>query len=157
MSHHSDTTKIEAITNTDEYKIDADFDVAILPQDYPDSETPVLMQDAGDFAKWLSRTNPDINLYYSTPQTRIALRAADYWLPLVVLANDISLPIYLNLVSSYVYDRMKGALKGDISKVHIEAVFTDSNSGIYKRFKYDGDVTGLEKVIKKFDVNKFME
>lgn len=157
MSHHPDTTKIEDIENADRYKVEADFDVAILPQDYPDSETPVLMQDAGDFAKWLRSNHPEINLSYNTPQARIALCAADYWLPLVVLANDISLPIYLNLVSSYVYDRMKGALRGDTAKVHVEAVFTDTNSGIYKRFKYDGGVTGLEKVIKKFDVNKFME
>lgn len=157
MSHESDLTKIEDIANADAYKIEADFDVAIIPQDYPDSGTPVLMPDAGDFAKWLKRTHPKIHLYYDKPQARIVLRAADYWLPLVVLANDITLPVYLNLVSSYVYDKMKGALRGDTAKVHIEAVFADTNSGVYKRFKYDGDVTGLEKVMKKVDVNKLME
>lgn len=157
MSHELDVTKIEDIAHADVYKIEADFDVAIIPQDYPDSETPVLMPDAGDFAKWLKRAHPKINLYYDTPRTRIVLRAADYWLPLVVLANDVTLPIYLNLVSSYIYEKMKGTLRADTSKVHIEAVFADTNSGVYKRFKYDGDVTGLEKVMKKVDVNKIME
>jgi hypothetical protein len=157
MSHESDITKIEDIDNAGTYKIEADFDIAIIPQDYPDSETPVLMPDAGDFAKWLKRTHPKINLYYGNPQTRIVLRAADYWLPFVVLANEVTLPVFLNLVSSYVYDRMKGALRGDSTNVHIEAVFTDTNNGVYKRFKYDGDVAGIEKIMKKVDINKLME
>lgn len=157
MSNHSDTMKIETIANADAYMVSAGFDIAILPQQYPDSETPVLMQDAGDFAKWLRRTHPQINLFYNSPHPKMVLCAAEYWLPLVVLAKDISLSIYLNFVSSYIYDRFKGALRGDPANVQVEAVYTDTNNGIYKHFKYNGSVTGLEKVIKQIDVNKFME
>ena len=52
---------------------------------------------------------------------------------------------------------MKGALKNDVTRVHLSVVYDDSVSGITKRFNFEGDVKALEKAIKKFDMNQFLD
>ena len=64
---------------------------------------------------------------------------------------------YIGLVINYIYDKLKGSLKGEKenAKVHIEV---EQKVGInYKKFKYDGPVSGLENSIEKFNINDFME
>src|ERR1700722_7653262 len=85
----------------------------LLVADYDaESKAKVLPPDAGDFAKWL-RANTQHQIEVEKPDYRRMLHSCDIWLPLVFLAHECGLPVFLNLVSSYVYERMKGAIKGD--------------------------------------------
>ena len=52
---------------------------------------------------------------------------------------------------------MKGALRNEKARVHLEVIVDDKNEGISKRFHYEGDVEGLQKVIKKVDLNRFLD
>lgn len=131
--------------------------LAMLPEKLPYSQKLAMKSDAGDFAKWLQANSPDLTVEIKPADQRFILRSGDYWLPLVFLANDISLPIYLNLVSSYIYEKMKGALKGEKSRVHLSVEYQDQQNGIIKRFNYEGDVDTLQKTIKKIDLNKFLD
>jgi len=131
--------------------------ISIMKEQYPDCSEPILKPESGDFAKWLRSNHSQINLVYEKPGKRLLLRGNDYWMPLVFLASDISLPIYLNLVSSYVYEKMKGSLPHEKARVHVEVVFQDKKNGVLKSFKYEGDINGLEKSVGKFDINKFMD
>ena len=131
--------------------------LAMLPEKLPYSDKLAMKSDAGDFAKWLQTNSSALNVAIKPADQRFVLRSGDYWLPLVFLANDISLPIYLNLVSSYIYEKMKGSLKGEKLRVHLSAEYQDQQNGIVKRFNFEGDVDTLQKTIKKFDLNKFLD
>ncbi len=78
-------------------------------------------------------------------------------MPLVFLASDITLPIYLNIVANYLYEKMKGALKGEKSRVHLSAMYKNTSDGITKKFEFEGDVDALQKAITKFNLNKYLE
>ena len=129
----------------------------MVAEQYGKDEQVAVKSDAGHFAKWLRANNPALNVVLESKAPKLVLRSGDIWLPLAFLASDIALPIYLNLVASYLYDRMKGALKGESTRVHFCAEFEDKSSGRIKRFTFDGDADALKNAIKRFDVNDFLD
>lgn len=131
--------------------------ITFMPEKYQGCEDLVMKADAGDFAKWLKKNKPGLNVEVRKADKKLVLRSSDFWLPLVFLASDIALPVYLNLVSSYIYDRMKGALSGEKGRVHLKVVYQDKENNITKKFTFEGNVDGLQKVINKFNLNKFMD
>lgn len=131
--------------------------LSMIPEEYGEPKQLVLKSDAGDFAKWLKGYDPKINVGIGKADQRLVLRSGDYWLPLVYLAHDIVLPVYLNLVASYLYEKMKGALKGEVTRVHLSAEYEDKATGIVKRFNFEGDSEALQKAIKRFDLNEFLD
>ncbi|MBI5591463.1 MAG: hypothetical protein HY881_13375 [Deltaproteobacteria bacterium] len=120
-------------------------------------EDVVAQPDTGDFVKWIKKNNPEIAVETQKYQKHLALRSNDFWLPIVFLASDVTLPIYLNLVANYLYDKAKGLLKGEQNRVHFSAVYEDKTTGTTKNFIFEGSEEALQKAIKKFDVNKFLE
>lgn len=131
--------------------------IAIIPEKYGNLENPSHKSRAGDFAKWMKLTNSQINVSLKPANQRIVLRSGDYWLPLVFLAQDVTLPVYLNLVASYIYDRMRGTLKGENPTVRLKAEYHDKKHGVTKLFVFEGDSQALADTIKKFDINQFMD
>ena len=129
----------------------------IISSEYPDCEGKVLYSDTGDFSKWVRRSHPNVNVETQKADKKLLLRSGDYWLPLVFLASDITIPIYLNIVANYLYDKMKGALKGEKARVHLSAMYQNTPDGITKKFEFEGDVDALQKAITKFNLNKYME
>jgi hypothetical protein len=125
-------------------------EIICLPNDEGD-----LNPETYNFAKWVKKHRQDVSIQVAKAKGTTALKSSDFWLPLVFLASDVTLQIYLNIVSSYVYDMARGALKHDKGAVHLAAIYHDTASGKMKRFKYKGSVKGLETI--KFDANKFLE
>jgi len=132
-------------------------DVLFVPEQYQNSEGLIMKADAGNFAKWMRKTKPDLKIDLRKADGKLILRSSDLWLPLAYLASNVALPMYLNLVTSYLYDRMRGALRGEKSRVHLDAIYEDKQDGVVKKFCFEGDIDGLEKIIKKFDLNKFLD
>ena len=129
-----------------------------VPEVQASDAVPTLASDGGDFAKWLRQTHPTVEVNAPKVVARRVLRSADVWLPLVYLAGDTSLQIFLNMVASYLYDRAKGSLKGDkAARVHLKATFQDKSSGKTKRFEFEGDGETLAKTIKRLDLNEFFD
>src|SRR5690348_1577776 len=87
--------------------------LALIPEEYGEKKEVLLKSDGGDFTKWLRAAHPRVSVVVQGQAPKLVLRSGDYWLPLVFLASDIVLPVYLNIVASYLYEKMKGALKGD--------------------------------------------
>lgn len=128
--------------------------INIVPETYGQLEGKVLKQDTGDFVKWLRVNQPALNV--AMPQAnRLVLRSGDIWLPLVYLASDVTVPVYLNLVSSYLYDRLKGMLRSDKPVVHLRIRYR--NGAESKEFHFVGDPETLRATIKKFDVNRYLD
>jgi len=108
------------------------------------------------FLKWLKANKPAIFVKKCEGVPLTSLHSNEIWMPIVFLANDIALPVYLNLVSSYVYERCRGGLKSDVNRVHITAEYENSETGVKKRFTFSGDLNALQKAIKKVDVNEIL-
>ena len=81
-----------------------------------------LKADFGDFAKWIRLQKPDFVIQIPEGTPKIVLRGADIWLPLIQLAADTPMQVFLNMAASYLYDRTKGALKTDTPRVHISVI-----------------------------------
>jgi hypothetical protein len=62
---------------------------------------------------------------------------------------------YLSLVANYLYEKMRGALKGDRTRVRFSAMYEDVSTGVIKRFDFDGDRESLKQAITTFDPNAF--
>jgi hypothetical protein len=116
-----------------------------------------IMPETFRFAKWdrqnQKETNIDIDMHEGTK----ILKSADFWMPLVFLAGDISLPIFINLISSYLYDITKGSLLHDRKTVHLEALYQDEGTKKTRKFSYSGDITGLDRILEKFNPSEFLD
>jgi hypothetical protein len=127
----------------------------------PDARSPgdpaTLTSDFGDFAKWVRQQSPSLRISVPADAPKLVLRSADVWLPLVYLASDTSLQLFLNMAASYLYDKAKGALKNDQARIHMSAIYHDKQAGKTKKFEFSGDADALAKAIKKFDLNNFFD
>ncbi len=128
-----------------------------VPEPYSPHSPPSLASDFGDFTKWIRQHEPSISISVPADTPKLLLRNADVWLPLVYLASDTSVQVFLNMAANYLYDRAKGALKGDQPRVHIRAVYQDKQAGKTKKFEFSGDAAALARAIKKFDLNNFFD
>lgn len=161
MEIFEDKDICEAVTIDDDKEFREFLDsnphgLVLVPRPYQGCDGVVLSADGADFSKWLRDFSPELNVEVRKPDRLIDLHSIDYWFPVVFLASNVTLPVYLNLVASYLYDRMKGALKGEKSRMRIKAIYEDQKEGVTKKFIFEGDVDALKKSIKRFDVNKFM-
>jgi len=135
---------------------DGNNGILVVHEKYRNSDEIVAQPDSGQFIKWIRINHPEIKVEEQLYEKRLVLHSNEYWLPVVFLASDVTLPIYLNLVASYLYDMSKGLLKGENQRIHFSAVYEDKKKGITKRINFDGDENSLQKTIKRFDVNQFM-
>lgn len=130
--------------------------VVLVPEVHRDSEQRLLPSDAGDFVKWLRQKDSSLAIVKADEgDGRVLRRSSEWWLPLVYLAGDMTLQIYLNLVASYLYDKMRGSLAGDKHRVHLSAVYEETPSKRTMRFDYEGDAEALKSVIEKLDFGRF--
>jgi len=129
--------------------------ITFVPERHGESDDPVHTAHAGDFAKWIKSNDPQTRVTVLPAEGRLIRHSSDFWFPLVYLANDVALPIYLNLVASYLYDKMSGRLRGDTSRVHVDARYRDQKAGVEKRFKFEGDADSFCQVAEKFELKDF--
>jgi hypothetical protein len=133
-------------------------DVLCIPEKrFHDYEGQVLNPDTFDFAKWFREKRPDVSIDVIKADGIADLRSGDYWLPLVLLAGDVSFQVYLGIVANYIYDKLRGSLNHDKASVHLKTIYRSAKDGKFKKFEYDGSVDGLTAIIKKVDLNEFME
>lgn len=109
-------------------------------------EVMYLAANTSQFRKWLNVNAPETDLTVDEAPT-LALHSHDFWMPLAILASDVTLQVYLGLVTNYIYDQLKGALRHDKHEVHLSVVHEDKTAGKLKRFDYSGPVEGLSKCV----------
>lgn len=129
--------------------------IALLQEPIGHDGTLGMKPDAGDFLKWVRSQHPDIALAFPSKSPKAVLHSSDIWLPLIYLASDTSVQLFLNMLSSYLYDRAKGALRGEESRVHLSLIYEDKVSKKVKRFEYEGSSADVKKLMDKFDANNF--
>lgn len=118
---------------------------------------PVLAPDAGDFAKWMASNHPEVAVE-ALKGDHLALHSHDIWLPLVSLAGDVTVQVYLGIVSSYLYDRFRGALaRTKPPQVSLSVEVIEDGDGKRKRLEFEGDHAALRELLTKIDGNKLLE
>jgi len=155
-----DTYKIEVINDNPElisFMQENPKGILCVPENVTkQSQYNVVMPQTYDFAKWIKKNRKDITIDVAESEGIKSLHSYDFWMPIVILASDMSVQVFLGLVSSYIYDRIKGALKHDNANVHVQAYYKETSEGVIKKFSYEGSVEGFKNVAKKFNINKFL-
>lgn len=126
--------------------------IALISEPYGEKSQSASYRDAGDFAKWLRIKEPSISLEIKSAEPRIVLCSHDIWLPLIYIAENIAVPFFLGLVTSYVYDRCKGALKGDKCTINLRIAYKDKKTKVVKILRYKGNADRLQEIIKQIDL-----
>lgn len=150
---------IRGVDNDIAYKEYVDFDkggIFFIPEPYGNTALG-MKADGPDFAKWLKQNQSSIAISLPPSTPKISLHGADIWLPLMYLASDVTMPVFLNLVSSYVYEKIKGNLTQDRTKVHFSAIYESIPDGITKKFEFSGDGDALSKISKQFNLENFYD
>jgi len=148
---------IDCETGFRNFRDNGDYDIEIVNEPFREIKEKVAQPDSGNFVKWVNINEPGLTINYHKNTKKLVLHSNDYWLPLVYLASDVTLPIYLNLVSNYLYDKSRNLLKNEKARVHMSAIYEDKESGKVKKFNFEGDTESLQKAITRFNLNKFME
>jgi hypothetical protein len=130
--------------------------LAVIAEPYGDDNMLAVPSDAGDFVKWAKQNNPTLQIVMPETKRQILRQSVETWLPLVFLAMDTDLSDYLKLVVGYLEYKLKSALKGEVARVHLNAEYK-TKEGEVKRFSYDGDSETLKAVVKKMDLNQFLD
>jgi hypothetical protein len=109
------------------------------------SETP-------DFLKFIRAKHPEINvsLFENTGEEKVqGLHAADIIIPPILsLIQDISFQIMLAIVSTYLYEKLKGDPKKETKRIKTEFFYKESADGKIKHIIYEGPVKGLKDIEK---------
>jgi hypothetical protein len=115
--------------------------------------------DTINFYKYVKQKSNDyrVEIFENKEDVRIlSLHSFDIWLPTMWIANIILLPIAINLVSSYVYDKLKGRNK-DEATVQLRIVIEDKSKGKSASIFYKGPGKELKENFEKIDASKLWE
>lgn len=139
-----------------EYLKSTQSGIGLIPEPY--GEAPLSLKSDGiDFAKWVKQTNPELSISLPTSSPKVSLHSSDVWLPLIYLAGETSMSIFLGMISSYLYDKAKGKLLSDKPKIHLSVMYQNKKDGVTKRFDFSGDSDSLSKATKRFDLDNFFD
>lgn len=128
--------------------------IYIFPLRYnPNTKECLFSENSIEFYKYAKEQNKKVEFIESKPDI-IALHDASIWMPVLYIAEMFLLPVAINLISSFIYDKIG---KKDKTKQDIKLKIKVKNKGKIKELNYDGSVDGLEKTFKDIDVNKFFD
>ena len=82
-----------------------------------------------------------------------SLHSADIWLPVIWISENIILPFVIGLITSYIYDKIKGRGK-EPTTVDVTIQINDKKKGINKSIHYSGDAKTFKEAFDKIDINK---
>ena len=113
-----------------------------------------------NFLKWIKQNKDiqeNVSILEVEEKTIADLRSDQIWFPLVYLFSDVSLPIYLNVIANYLYEKLKGALLTDKYEVRVEALIEDKREKKTKKFLYEGSYQGFKEIVNRIDLDKMLE
>jgi len=144
--------------NTKEFARHAD--ILFLPDlNLREGVNRAFQPDTLTFYKYVKQKNKDlkIGLFENEGETKtLSLHSFDIWLPTIWIASSVMLPFVINLAGSYVYERLRGREKEDVT-VQLNVVIEDRDTGKSASIFYKGPGEGLKESFEKIDINKMWE
>jgi len=141
------------ISDTTKNKLN-EADILVLPTPYENSKY-YFAQEAVNFVKYCRAINKNIKTDILADSEKIEVRSLhsfDIWMPIIWIASNIDLPIAINLVSNYIYDRMKGRENEECT---VKLSIVSKNKDNFKELHYDGDAKTFKEKFEKIDLNSF--
>lgn len=130
--------------------------IIVIPKKIDESKSSV-SSHTGEFSKWIKNHNDNIEIQILPHDIKVENRSEEFWLTLVNLCTDMTLQVYLGMVSNYLYDKTKGALSTDNNRVSLEAIYHNPETGKYKKFSFKGNTKTFQNRFKTIDMNKFYD
>ena len=148
---YDDYFSAENISQTTKDKLST-VDLVAVPSRYQDNEY-YFAQETIDFLKYC-RQNDLTHSYDILADGDIKIRSLhsfDIWLPVIWVANSVLLPIAINMVSNYIWEKRKGHEKED---TQVDITFIVKSKGKEKSIHYKGDAETFKEKFEKIDINK---
>ncbi len=153
----SSTTDFNAYFNTNSISEDTrnkfeTTDFLVVPSEYKENEY-YFAQESISFVKFCRQNNPknSIDLLADSDIQIRSLHSFDIWMPVILVAGNILLPIAINLVSDYIKDKLKGREKEDAK---VDVTFIVKREDEEKTLHYSGDAKTFKESFEKIDLNK---
>ena len=127
-------------------------DILAIPIRYDDGEY-YFAQETINFLKYCRQTKPEYSadvLADGDIKLR-SLHSFDIWMPVIWIGSNIVFPIVINLVSNYIWEKMRGREQED-TKVNITIIVQQENE--IKELHYDGDAKTFSERFEKIDIMK---
>lgn len=135
-------------------------DIILLPDmNIKEGIDRAFQPDTLSFYKYAKQKSEDHKfvLFENDGEVRtLALHSFDIWLPTIWIGSAILLPFVINLVSSYVFEQLKGREKEEVT-VQLKVEIEDRNLGKSASIFYKGSEKGLKDSFEKIDINKLWE
>lgn len=80
-----------------------------------------------------------------------SLHSFDIWLLIIWIANNILLPMVINMVCNYIWEKRKGHEK---EETQVDVTFIVKSKGMEKSIYFKGDADTFKDKFKKIDLNK---
>lgn len=128
------------------------IDFLAIPTKYKNNEF-YFAQETIDFIKYCRNQSQEYSfdvLADGDIEIR-SLHSFDIWMPIIYVASSVLLPFAINMVSSYIYDKMKGREKED---ANVDVSFLVKKGDIEKYIHYSGDAKTFKENFEKIDLNK---
>lgn len=132
--------------------------ISFFPENFETAgakEEFIFTESMVDLNKVFRQSNINLEVFGGDTELYRSRKNADIYLPAVFLSlsvlaeNSNLVSVYLNILSSYVYDRLKGSIGKKTA--HVEFLIETTEKGKINKVSYKGEASGikdLEKVIK---------
>ena len=141
----------ETISQTTRDKL-CTADIVAVPLRYQD-DAFYFAQETIDFLKYC-RQNDSTHSYDILADGDIKIRSLhsfDIWMPVIWVAQNVLLPIAINMVCNYIWEKRKGHEKED---TQVDVTFIVKSKGKEKSIHYKGDADTFKEKFEKIDINE---
>jgi len=131
-------------------------DLLVLPVKFnsqDDTTSYFLTQETIDFVKHCRKNESEIKSDILADTDIIATRnlnSYDIFLPIIFIAKEVIFPIAINLVSSFIFNKMKGHEQEDCE---VEVKFIVNRDGEQKELYYKGKADAFKEKFTQIDIN----
>ena len=126
-------------------------DILAVPANYGPEEY-YFGQETLDFIKYCRQTDHEHIYDILADEIKvISLHSFDIWMPVLFVASNVLLPIAINMVSNYIWEKRKGREK---EETEVDVTFLVDNKGTKKSIHYKGDAKTFKETFDKIDISK---
>lgn len=125
-------------------------DFMVLPTKYDDNHF-YFAQESINFIKFCRNSSDKRIDILSDGDIQVrSLHSFDIWLPVIWVATSVLLPLAINLVSNYIYDKLKGR---EEEASQVDVTFIVKRAEEEKCLHYKGDAKTFKDKFDKIDLN----
>lgn len=143
---------LKQISQQEKEKLNS-IDILAIPSPYINGEY-YFAQETIDFIKFCRSNNNQYTADILADKDIVTreLRSFDIWMPMIYVSSSIILPFVINIVSNYVWEKMKGREHED-ARVKLTLIVNSGDE--QKELHYDGDAKTFAETFEKIDLNQW--